>query len=388
MASLPQKALRLDRGLVLRRRDLLDLYDTTPDLMGNDVDVSRFIRDATELDVLVCWRDFADQPENPGPPPEREELCTVPIGDARRWVDTQGNDALWTWDVLRGRWIPTEKLQPGQALLRRSKDGGYEPAVGLEPGSPVFVSPIPLQSPPHIHERENDDDPLVEWPFWYTLASHSDDVAGEAHLLADLLGLPAHFAAALVSAGRWHDAGKAHAVFQTAAKALGSDPPPDAVAKSRRQNGRIVYGRTGFRHELASALLALQHGLPDLVCFLIACHHGKVRLSLRALPTEDPPTNHDGRPDPTIRHARGIWEGDLLPAVDLGAGVTTGESRLTLRYMELGDDELTGPSWLSRMLALRDDCSFGPFRMALLEGLIKCADERSSRRVSSQGGAA
>jgi CRISPR-associated endonuclease/helicase Cas3 len=33
---------------VLRRRDLLDLFDTTPDLSGYDLDVSRFIRSENE----------------------------------------------------------------------------------------------------------------------------------------------------------------------------------------------------------------------------------------------------------------------------------------------------------------------------------------------------
>ena len=60
-------------------------------------------------------------------------------------------------------------------------------------------------------------------------------------------------------------------------------------------------------------------------------------------------------------------------------------TKLTLSYMVLGDDAATGPSWLSRVLALRDDPNLGPFRLGFLEGLIKCADERASRRA--QGGA-
>lgn len=38
---------------VLRGRDLLDLFDTTPDLLGNDVDVSRYVRDRDDTDVLA-----------------------------------------------------------------------------------------------------------------------------------------------------------------------------------------------------------------------------------------------------------------------------------------------------------------------------------------------
>jgi CRISPR-associated endonuclease/helicase Cas3 len=49
--------------------------------------------------------------------------------------------------------------------------------------------------------------------------------------------------------------------------------------------------------------------------------------------------------------------------------------------MTLGDDAETGPSWSARVLALRDDPKLGPFRVGFLEALIKCADERASRRA-------
>ena len=49
--------------------------------------------------------------------------------------------------------------------------------------------------------------------------------------------------------------------------------------------------------------------------YLAACHHGKVRLSIRALPGETKPDA------PDKKYARGIWEGDALPAADLGDGV-------------------------------------------------------------------
>jgi CRISPR-associated endonuclease/helicase Cas3 len=45
---------------VLRRKDLEELFDTTPDLAGRDIDVSRFIRETDELDVQVFWRGLAD----------------------------------------------------------------------------------------------------------------------------------------------------------------------------------------------------------------------------------------------------------------------------------------------------------------------------------------
>ena len=38
---------------VIRRRDIIGLFDTTPDISGSYVDPGRFIRDANDLDVQV-----------------------------------------------------------------------------------------------------------------------------------------------------------------------------------------------------------------------------------------------------------------------------------------------------------------------------------------------
>jgi CRISPR-associated endonuclease/helicase Cas3 len=131
------------------------------------------------------------------------------------------------------------------------------------------------------------------------------------------------------------------------------------------------YRRPGFRHELASALALLSLGRSDLVAYLVAAHHGKVRLSIRALPIERRPS--DGR-----RYARGIWDGDVLPAAAPGGGVQAPSTVLDPSLMELGEREVSGPSWLARTLALRDDAALGPFRLGLLEALLRVADWRGS----------
>jgi CRISPR-associated endonuclease/helicase Cas3 len=66
---------------ILRRKDLLDLFDTSPDLSGNDIDVARFVRgDDPETDVQVFWRSLGpdDALENQSDP-HRQELCNIPI---------------------------------------------------------------------------------------------------------------------------------------------------------------------------------------------------------------------------------------------------------------------------------------------------------------------
>ncbi|MCX5903928.1 MAG: CRISPR-associated helicase Cas3', partial [Proteobacteria bacterium] len=67
---------------VIRSKDIVDLFDTTPDISGMDIDISRFIRDTDEHDASVFWREFAgDAPGDDQPAPTRDELCGVPVSD-------------------------------------------------------------------------------------------------------------------------------------------------------------------------------------------------------------------------------------------------------------------------------------------------------------------
>ena len=91
------------RGAVIRRRDLLDLFDTDSDLSGFDVDVSPYVRDAGDTDVRLFWRDV----EGAGPPadaktPSREELCPAPINGAKELVKRKDVRA-WRLAWARGQ---------------------------------------------------------------------------------------------------------------------------------------------------------------------------------------------------------------------------------------------------------------------------------------------
>ena len=85
--------------------------------------------------------------------------------------------------------------------------------------------------------------------------------------------------------------------------------------------------------------------------------------------------------EPAARaHARGVCDGDVLPACRIGdAGLPS--VRLSLDVMQLGGSG-SGPSWAVRVLRLRD--SLGPFRLAYLEALVRAADVRATRKEASR----
>lgn len=349
---------------VPRRKDLIELFDTTPDLAGADIDVSRFIREADEYDVQVFWRDIPEtgpSPDEKGP--TREELCSVPIS---RELENKGR--FWRRDHLEKRWsqLNSDALYPGLVLMLGSDQGGYSPDLGWT-GEKTSTEPVKHEYAPDPDDF--DDDKTTQVKSWQTIAEHTDLVVGR---LSDILangfhGFNEHERDALLYAARRHDMGKAHPQFQ---QAISKGAPDIKPWGKSAHNTKLSYERKGFRHELASALAMLAHELPDLAVYLVAAHHGRVRLSIRSLP-------HETRPQiATQRFARGIWEGDILPETDLGGGIKSPETSLTLSYMEMGDDPQTGSSWLARMLALRD--TFGPFRLAFMETLLRIADWRAS----------
>jgi CRISPR-associated endonuclease/helicase Cas3 len=179
----------------------------------------------------------------------------------------------------------------------------------------------------------------------------------------------------LTVAARWHDVGKALPVAQKAMYNSDSPDPSRLLAKSGR-SGKLnyeKYGRKHFRHELGSALavLQLQKDWPFVIAYLIAAHHGRVRLAIRALPGENPPD------DSSLRFALGVREGDRLPEVDLGDRKKCPPTVLALAAMQLGSEA----SWTARALKLLAD--LGPFKLTYLEALLRAADVRASRKEAN-----
>lgn len=384
---------------LLRRKDLVDLFDTTPDLAGLDIDVGRYIRDGDERDVQVFWRKLPTELSDEvldAIAPQRTELVRVAVHEFKKFAE-KNKGSLWHWDALEGTWNEfrnTYRVAPGQVFLAAYTCGGYSATLGWtgEKSKDAFdtlanTAPAAAASPRDGQGRDDESQTRFQ-----SLAEHTAHVVAACIAKLDTLPSPltAPWRELLITAARWHDVGKAHACFQeflTKGRDLPLAYQSQLLAKSTWRPGSRST-RPHFRHELASALAWLQAGVTDdtrthsLIAYLIATHHGKIRLSLRAMPGETVPTMSDGKTDRDRLHARGIWQGDVLPgdpAKSLNLdGVPATIPTLDLSVMRMGETN-GSPSWSARVLALRDDPNLGIFRLAWLETLLRSADAVGSK---------
>lgn len=377
---------------VLRRKDLLDLFDTTPDLSGYDIDISRYVRDGEDTDVQFFWRDYEREPGEV-PPPTRDELCRVSVLAARDFIGklnkrhdpSKAPTAVlraWRWNPLDRSWAHVTNAYAGQVLLLHPTAGGYEPQLGWT-GAVAAKQPTPpiVTNDSDGAEEADESDPRSSFlnGRWVLLSDHLGHVRDEAAALGAALQLGA-FQEALATAGLWHDVGKAHPAFQQ--KLLGplserQELLPRGYGPWAKSNHRLRShdDRKHFRHELASALAWLAAGdskdpsFTNLVAYLVAAHHGKVRMTIRSLSEEPTP------PEPERLFARGVWDAEELPPFTLPDGRRFENVNLDLSVMRLGQG-----SWLERTLGLRDAKELGPFRLALLETVVRVADWRASQK--------
>ena len=271
---------------LLMRGEFDELFDTTPDLTGADLDISRFIRTGEERDLQVFWMEIlATERPDQARQTQRRELCSVPFLKARDWLcgaETKSNRKpklrngmrAWVWDWLDGDWKEArrEDLLPGCLVCVDASCGGYIPEQGFTKESSLRV-PLPTQSKTQetqdLADRQHDSEAL-SMNEWKSIAFHTDEVVEEVVALSKQLDLPADLCRILKLAARWHDIGKSHAAFQGAIKNADNDirpnrkdlakGPESAWCKPPRHMYRIEHAdgrcelRQTFRHELASAL--------------------------------------------------------------------------------------------------------------------------------------
>lgn len=429
---------------LLLRRELVELFDTTPDLSGADLDISRFIRSGEERDLLVFWRDIPAKSTPPaGIVATREELCPVPIGDARKWI-LQGSAKAraWVWDYLDGCWrkAAPDDIYPGQTLLIAKAAGGYHVDYGWtgDAGHRDFATePNIVVGKQKKADADAASDEASEGT-WQTILQHSSDVATAANAIAKSTALPDRLAQLFDLAARWHDLGKAHPAFQSSIRVDASKHPgssdvakaPSSAWRERRDLYRLPDGtrRSAFRHELASVLalfdvlirhqpahpallephrelltllgqsipeasasapptplereiLALDEHAFNLLAYIVCTHHGKVRTAWHTTPADQGYHDHDGRGIPL----HGVREGDRLNPVNLAAAdgqhVPQIIGPLTLEPARLGLSPHTGTSWAERIESLL--LRHGPFGLAYFEALFRAADARASASPST-----
>ncbi len=376
---------------VLRRPDLVGLFDTAPDLSGADLDIAPYVRDADESDAQLIWASWTPEltdgrPAPDGRPPSdakapaNEWRCRAPLGEVAALAKRA---AIWRIDQVRGRWTrvtPSERARPGEVLLVAAADGGYHPVTGFDPAVRTPVADCPTLDPVSepaagVEDTFKADPASVAQRQWLPLSQHSEETRDQAKSLLEGLRPDLADAAkrAVVSAAYLHDAGKAHEIWQDALCELATEDERPAIEAGRPwaksgQDGRLRFkGDVPFRHELASLLLldGPLRGLiddqadMDLTRYLVLAHHGKLRVQVRE------PDQLDER------QLLGLRTGATWSVPPL-FGQPGAELIVDLEQFSLGGDR----SWTRTVLSLRD--RYGPFVLGYLEALVRVSDWRAS----------
>jgi CRISPR-associated endonuclease/helicase Cas3 len=374
---------------VLRRRDLINLFDTSPEIGGADIDVTPYVRDLDDdRTVHIAWRDLTDDLGSEKSP-NQAELCPAPLSkDLTTWVDKH---VVYRYDVVERSWvrISSRDLRPNMLLITDASSGGYSIQRGWDP---ALSAPVPgvndaddqLDKTAEQFEAADDDSASFDQPKWVTLSTHLLDTERQSLAVCQGFAMTADATTVIQTAARVHDVGKAHPVFQgtmlKGAKASHWDDF-EANAPMAKSRGKHRHSQKYFRHELASALAllgdarsALDH-LPEadrfLCVYLVASHHGRIRTALRSMPKEQ------------AGFIFGVSDGEQLPAVRIGDITVPGAELNPSKYTGAGLGADGTVPWHERAQALLEE--HGPFTLALLETLVRFADWRASAEPTDEG---
>lgn len=274
---------------VVLRRELDELFDTTADLAGTDIDIGRFVRDESVGDVAVFWRQGVGSGDatiapDPAIQPAREELCRVPLGSMLDdWVKaTRSKGALvHRWSFRRACWVAEDRrrISPGTVLLADTLAGGYDPVKGflgkaVKNAVSVWVVEQCVPQGIEVADRSADGDAAsrAQDDTWQTIAWHGKVAAERVGAFTDET-LDPSLRSLLDLALRVHDWGKAHPAFAASYRCaphradLAKAPSAAWAAPSRMYDcaDEAIGKRPGFRHELASMLALLDFERDRLV---------------------------------------------------------------------------------------------------------------------------
>ena len=402
----------------LQRHELTDFFDTDANLSLGFTDVSPFVRGLDgDTDLQVCWREAWSENDRPPefvPEYQRDELCSVPIGKARKARDVLNRG--WLWRGKESGWISVRDadIAPGMTILLPLSAGGYDNAAGWTGNK---------DDKKHSSHYQPKDDPSDEEQLsclangWRSIAAHTTEVASEltgllGHLLATNENQQEH--GALLKAVPWHDVGKNHpdwqkAVFDALEKAgiagkdeylpfakfsLSDSPLLRNEDGSFRVSGQDLkrevkrlrrFFRPRIAHEVASALafrqaeqnrIGVARPISSLLAeYVIMSHHGRVRKVLR---DEIPRFPDDAKDNDTVR---GVSNGSAIPLVAID-GKNLGSESLSTDCRRMGRDANGHESYTRGILRLLDH--YGPFRLAFFETVFRAADIRGSITASRE----
>ena len=123
---------------LLLRRELDELFDTTPDLTGADIDVSPFIRSGDERDVAVFWLDARQLREANAPRCHREPQASREDGATSRSLRRELLCGKATKEKPAPRLLPSRRAWLG---LDRWRVEGCRAGVAHS-GNVICVAPI------------------------------------------------------------------------------------------------------------------------------------------------------------------------------------------------------------------------------------------------------
>ena len=307
-----------------------------------DIDVAPFLHGwRTSADVQIAWRADLGETTEWGKcveavPPVLDELLTLPIYEARRWLDADaGRGVALRWNGDQSDLIDARQLRSGDVIIVPCAYGGcdhfgWDPtahrpvqdcadirsddrtrvrispalyperadeiraALGADPmnvGALLEIADVPNETRCSGVVRQYPGGLLFEKGIWQVERPQSLAVPLDEHLKG-VGDWGARFAALLHSdmgdavtiACRLHDVGKADPRFQLMLGArrgellAKSGLGPDEAAEMRR----MAQLPRGWRHEVESVRRRMNE--PPLIRYLIGTHHGYGRPELPAAP--------------------------------------------------------------------------------------------------------